>query len=391
MQAFKVKLRSNKINAGRISYFLDIYPPMPDPKDPSKTTRRSFLNIHVKEKPRTHVEKVEKENGQRTAEQLRLNLQNELNKQFLYTEIEKKELQNAHDRQDSFLEFFKGRIQVSSAGGRQGMESALNYVVAFLDLIGKNDIQFKEVTIDFLEDLKSFIEETESLRSAGKPLAKNTRSSYFNKIRSVIKKATKRGLIKPIVLDEVPAIASEEVIREFLTKEEFLKLINTQCENEQLKAACILSGLTGIRYIDIESLTWVQVQRRDDIGYCIVFRQKKTDGVEFLPIVDMAFSLLGDRKSDNELVFEGLRYHHTRSVTFKKWLSDAGIERHFTFHGFRHTCAVMHIQEGTDIYTLSQLLGHRSLKDTLVYAKVLSPKKREAVSRLETALKALAI
>lgn len=386
MKTYKVTLRTSPCVGGRISYKLDIQPPIPNPNDPTKKTRWRYLKLYAKENPRTPFEKKERDENRRIAEQMRLNLQNELNKQNIYTELEKNALESIEGQSASFLVFFQERIRVAPAGAKQGMQSALNYLTAFLEAVNKEDVTFKEITIDFLEDLKSFIEETDSLRSQGKPLAKNTRSAYFNKIRSVIKKATNRGLIKPIVLDEVPSIAPEEVIREFLTKEEFSKLIRTDCEDERLKAASVFSGLTGIRYVDIESLTWGKVQKRDDIGYCIVFRQEKTDGTEFLPIVDMAFKLLGERKADNEFVFDGLKYHHTRGASFKKWLIDAGIERHFTFHGFRHTCAVMHIQEGTDIYTLSQLLGHRSLKDTLVYAKVLSPKKREAVTRLEIAL-----
>lgn len=386
MQAFKVKLRSNKIKAGRISYFLDIYPPMPDPKDPSKTTRRSFLNIHAKEKPRTHVEKVEKENGQRIAGQLRLNLQNELNKQFLYTEIEKKELQNVHDRQDSFLDFYQERIKNKSLSSLQGWNSAYNYLVHFIESKELNDLRFSDITIDFLEELRNYLLNTNSLRSKNKTLAQNTRASYFNKIRSIVRKATVRGLVSPIVLDEVKAIKTEEVIREFLTTEQFVRLMQTSCEDELLKSVSIFSGLTGLRFTDIKSLKWGEIQKHDDLGYCIVFRQDKTDGAEYMPIANSAFQLLGETKSDDELVFKGIKYHHTRSESFKNWLAEAGVKKQFTFHCLRHTCAVMHIQQGTDIFTLSKLLGHQNLKETLVYAKVLGVKKREAVNRLEDAV-----
>jgi len=53
-----------------------------------------------------------------------------------------------------------------------------------------------------------------------------------------------------------------------------------------------------------------------------------------------------------------------------------------TFHCFRHTFAVLQLSLGTEIYTVSKLLGHRELKTTQVYAQIMDAKKREAVNRI---------
>ena len=60
----------------------------------------------------------------------------------------------------------------------------------------------------------------------------------------------------------------------------------------------------------------------------------------------------------------------------------AGITKHITFHCGRHTFAVLQLSLGTEIYTLSKLLGHRELKTTQVYAQIMDEKKREAVNRI---------
>ena len=58
----------------------------------------------------------------------------------------------------------------------------------------------------------------------------------------------------------------------------------------------------------------------------------------------------------------------------------AGITKDITFHCARHTFAVLMLNFGADIYTVSKLLGHRELATTQIYAKVLDKKKQEALS-----------
>jgi site-specific recombinase XerD len=61
----------------------------------------------------------------------------------------------------------------------------------------------------------------------------------------------------------------------------------------------------------------------------------------------------------------------------------SGIEKNITFHCARHTYATLQLTLGTDIYTVSKLLGHKSLKTTEIYAKIIDQKKREAANRIK--------
>lgn len=64
----------------------------------------------------------------------------------------------------------------------------------------------------------------------------------------------------------------------------------------------------------------------------------------------------------------------------------AGIEKHITFHCARHTYATLQLSLGTDIYTVSKLLGHKNLRTTEVYAKIIDEKKQEAASKIKIGL-----
>ncbi|NQV03583.1 MAG: tyrosine-type recombinase/integrase, partial [Bacteroidia bacterium] len=54
-----------------------------------------------------------------------------------------------------------------------------------------------------------------------------------------------------------------------------------------------------------------------------------------------------------------------------------------TFHCFRHTYATLQLSQGTDIYTVSKMLGHRSLKTTQVYARIIDQAKRDASTKIK--------
>ena len=54
------------------------------------------------------------------------------------------------------------------------------------------------------------------------------------------------------------------------------------------------------------------------------------------------------------------------------------INKHITFYSARHTNAVSLLENGADIYTASKLLGHREIRTTEIYAKIIDKKMKEA-------------
>ena len=61
-------------------------------------------------------------------------------------------------------------------------------------------------------------------------------------------------------------------------------------------------------------------------------------------------------------------------------MKDCEIDKHITYHAARHSAATLAISAGAELYSVSKILGHRSLVSTQVYAKVNLEKKMEAVN-----------
>ena len=166
---------------------------------------------------------------------------------------------------------------------------------------------------------------------------------------------------------KIKGIQEQETRREFLTVEELNTLAATPCEYKDLKRATLFSALTGLRHCDIQKMQWKEIQIDGDQAR-LNFTQKKTKGVEYTPISAQALELCGEPRNPNQLVFEDLPAPSWISRPLKKWLETAGITKKITFHCFRHTFATLQLSNGTDIYTVSKMLGHTNVKTTQIYA-----------------------
>lgn len=236
----------------------------------------------------------------------------------------------------------------------------------------------KNVTPEYAEGFKRYL--ANGTRTKGEMgLSANSQHSYFNKFRAMINKAYEDGLIMNNPIKRVKAIKPEDPQREYLTLEELKRLVNTSCRYDVLKRAFLFSCLTGLRWSDVQKLQWKDVVKEGE-GYRIIFRQQKTKGQEYLDVGEQAFGYMLPKGEQEERVFIGLKYSSYTNLELSKWMVKAGITKEITFHCSRHTFAVLQLNLGTDIFTVSKLLGHTHLKTTQIYAKIVDEKKKAAMN-----------
>lgn len=376
--AIKVKLRQKLISGNRQSLYLDFYPAIPHPET-GEPTRREFLGLYLFDKAKNLIDKQHNKETLQLAEQIRQKRENHLNKPEIYTGYEKEQLKIKERGEKNFVEYFKSLADKRKASNHDNWISAYNYLETFTN----GNLKFADLNEKFCTDFKEYLLTTKSNKSSKTTLSQNSAVSYFNKLKATLKQAYKDGYLLADLNAKVEPIKQAETRRNFLTIEELNNLVKTECNNPLLKRAALFSALTGLRFSDIKNLVWGELEYIEGNGYFIQFKQQKTKGIETMPISEQAYSLLGERKEANDKVFEGLTYSAYENKHLYQWIGAAGITKDITFHCFRHTFATLQLSKGTDIYTVSKMLGHRELKTTQIYAKIIDQTKREAADKIK--------
>ncbi len=258
-----------------------------------------------------------------------------------------------------------------------------------LEIYEKNkDITFEEITSEWVQGFKDYLENDAKAWTPRyereleyHPLSRNSRLSYFNKLRACIHQALADGVIEQNPLRGVENFKAEESKRMYLTIDEVKAITKAKCSSPGVKRAFLFSCLTGLRRSDIQKMTWGEVHQQGDFVR-IIFKQKKTSGQEYIDVTPQAAELMGERRKPTDKVFYDFMSASPTNHAIKEWMLRAGITKEITFHCARHTFAVMMLDLGTDIYTVSKLLGHRELSTTQIYAKVLDKNKQAAVMNI---------
>ena len=102
------------------------------------------------------------------------------------------------------------------------------------------------------------------------------------------------------------------------------------------------------------------------------------------PLNDELIKLIGQPKDDDnprERIFD-LPHKGTARKHLARWVKNAGIKKSITWHCARHSFAVNLLNAGTDIKTVSSLLGHASIKMTEKYLHVIDQRKQKAINKL---------
>lgn len=309
--------------------------------------------------------------------------QKEYDNADLYTEKEAELAVQNQRQQIDFIEYF---LKVSKDRHRNGSQSIIvnwNRVGELLKLFTNNQpLPSSQINLSKAEEIRRFMLTAPCGGNKKGTVSHNTAATYYSIFKAGLKQAFIDGYLTVDISAKIKGIQDQESRREHLSVEELNILAETPCDRPILKRAALFSALTGVRHCDIQKLKWKEIQVVGE-QVRLNFTQQKTKGVEYMPISEQAYQLCGEPGKQEQLVFEDLPDPSWISGPLKRWIKSAGITRNITFHCFRHTYATLQLAGGTDIYTVSKMLGHTNVKTTQIYAKVVDEKKQKATKAIK--------
>jgi len=246
-----------------------------------------------------------------------------------------------------------------------------------------SDIEVQKLNFSFLTDFEFY------LKSQCK-CNHNTTLKYLSNLRKIV-----NSCIKNAWLTKDPffgfKMSKQEVVRDFLTEEEIQRLLSKDFGNvrlNQVRDIFLFSCFTGLAYIDAKRLKRKDVVIGIDGEKWIFTKRKKTDTATRVPLLPTALQIMDRYKDHRHCQIEDSLLPIPSNAKLNAYLKEiadiCGIQKHLTFHIARHTFATtVTLNNGVPIETVSKMLGHKSIKITQIYAKILDRRVSEDMRSLK--------
>jgi site-specific recombinase XerD len=221
----------------------------------------------------------------------------------------------------------------------------------------------------------------------------NTTMKYLANFRKIVLICMKHGWLQkdPFLGFK---LTKREVERPFLTESELQEIACKQFKTERLnyvKDIFLFSCFTGLAYADVKKLKRSEVAVGIDGEQWIFTMRQKTDTSSRIPLLPSSIEILKRYENHPQCVNEGKILpvlSNQKMNSYLKEIADVcGINKNLTFHIARHTFATtVTLGNGVPMETVSKMLGHKNLRTTQHYAKILDKKVSEDMLALRNKL-----
>lgn len=238
----------------------------------------------------------------------------------------------------------------------------------------KEDMEIQSLDYEFISSYSFWLKTVQNC-------SHNTTVKYLGNFKKIVLICLKSGW-----LDRDPFIrfkmVKKEVHRVYLTSEELAVIEGKKFPTERLRHVrdiFLFSCYTGLAYIDVKRLSRSQIVTGIDGEQWIFTKRQKTDTPTRLPLLPKALQLV-EKYKEHPSCQDGLHVlpvlsNQKMNSYLKEIVDVCGIDKPLTFHIARHTFATtITLGNGVPIETVSKMLGHKSIKQTQHYARILDTK-----------------
>lgn len=207
--------------------------------------------------------------------------------------------------------------------------------------------------------------------------------SYQKQIAMALKLYYKEMFNTSINLEFLFPTRKPEKLPVIISKKDVLATIN-KANNIKHKSMIALVYSAGLRVGELIDLKILDI---DSSRMIIHVKAAKGNKDRIIPLSEKLLKMLRlyyKEFSPSEYLFEGQKGGKYTSSSFNKLLKSAakkaGINKNITAHTLRHSYATHLLENGTDIRVIQKLLGHNSIKTTMIYTQVSQPTLLNVVS-----------
>jgi site-specific recombinase XerD len=241
--------------------------------------------------------------------------------------------------------------------------------------------QYKVGDVDIQNIDHEFISANEFFLHSKKNCCNNTTVKYLKNFKKIV-----RICLSNHWLNKDPFAAYkaklDEIVPSFLTTQELQKISQKQFVSErinQVRDVFLFSCYTGLAYADVKKLKRSEIIIGFDGQQWVSTSRQKTETVSKIPLLPVALEIIERYENHPQCQYEGkllpVLSNQKMNAYLKEIADICGITKPFTYHTARHTFATtVTLSNGVPIESVSKMLGHKNIKTTQHYAKVLDSK-----------------
>jgi site-specific recombinase XerD len=246
-----------------------------------------------------------------------------------------------------------------------------------------NDIDIANLDYEFITEYEFWLK---SVRKCDH----NTTIKYLSNFRKIINQCIRKGWLQRDAFIGFK-MTKKEVERTALTELEIQKLITQQFSVDrivQVRDIFLFSCFTGLAYIDVKKLKRSEIIVGVDGEKWLVSRRQKTAVSARIPLLPSALKIMDRYTNHAQCIMKDRLLpvlSNQKMNAYLKEIADlCGINQNLTYHIARHTFATtVTLSNGVPIETVSKMLGHRNLKTTQHYARVLDKKISDDMQKIK--------
>lgn len=297
-------------------------------------------------------------------------------------------------RNKDALKEYKQYLIVEKGSSKNTILAYMRDLLEYTNFLGsqRNITEIEETTI---QDVEVYI------KSMHNQVSSRTISRRIVSLRNYYAFLTKEGILKKNIMSHFDLPKTKKYLPTVLSEEEVRKILDSVELTDPLSSRnrCMLELLyaTGLRVSELINLTLTQV----NIGMQYVKVIGKGNKERLVPMTDYVSSLIKkyiekDREfflgnQDSSYVFltkkgKPIKREHVYQIV-QKVSENSVVNKHISPHSFRHTFATHLLENGADLRSIQELLGHSDINTTTVYTHISNTKLQKEYTQFHPRMK----